>query len=470
MVNGIDLERSIDLIKEGLNGFTRAVADPSSVTLEEIQPHMEGLLKALDVRTGILVAFAWLAVRDDAGRQVHSHRPLDYFTKHLGMSYAEAKGLIEAAEKLYGPAPEEDSKTEAAAGEEEQLDLGPTEDETPRKKARRKLTEGQPVPPRTLEMINREIEFLNDQAPVSRAELLARAIDEAARRSYSSLRLWLRDEIRRANARTADPHAATRKRDLWFSEQDANGGVRIGGYIDAPTAALLAKALAPASRPGAPGIPEDEDTRTLGQRRADVLATMLQNYLNSKEAHRRGAGSIVIAATLEDFETLTPATRFLTDTGHLLTPLDIARLGAATSDYICVVDEDWQPLALGRGQRTASLAQYIALVATQLCCTHEDCSRAAVESDVHHLIAWSHGGPTDINNLALLCRGHHSANNDARDGSGNMGHMEYCPDSGRVGFRAPGAEELIFNDSPFFRYSTLAKFLRRRPPNLREAA
>jgi 5-methylcytosine-specific restriction protein A len=29
--------------------------------------------------------------------------------------------------------------------------------------------------------------------------------------------------------------------------------------------------------------------------------------------------------------------------------------------------------------------------------------------DVHHLVPWEQGGPTDLWNLALLCRRHHVA-------------------------------------------------------------
>ena len=27
--------------------------------------------------------------------------------------------------------------------------------------------------------------------------------------------------------------------------------------------------------------------------------------------------------------------------------------------------------------------------------------------DAHHVMGWEHGGPTDLDNLALLCRRHH---------------------------------------------------------------
>jgi hypothetical protein len=36
-------------------------------------------------------------------------------------------------------------------------------------------------------------------------------------------------------------------------------------------------------------------------------------------------------------------------------------------------------------------------------------TRVLVTRERHHLRHWLHGGPTDLGNLVLLCRGHHHA-------------------------------------------------------------
>src|SRR5690625_7768393 len=69
------------------------------------------------------------------------------------------------------------------------------------------------------------------------------------------------------------------------------------------------------------------------------------------------------------------------------------------------------------------------------------------ETDVHLLVAWQHGGATDIRNLTLLCRRHHVDNNDNHDFRNGMGHSERDPYTGRVGKRMPGEYGLIFNES-----------------------
>ncbi len=47
-------------------------------------------------------------------------------------------------------------------------------------------------------------------------------------------------------------------------------------------------------------------------------------------------------------------------------------------------------------------------MARDLHCVFPGCDRPATWCDVHHLIPWSQGGATDLDNLVLLCRHHHT--------------------------------------------------------------
>ena len=118
-----------------------------------------------------------------------------------------------------------------------------------------------------------------------------------------------------------DPFAATRKRNLWMSEPDADGMVQLSIRTDALGAALLAKVLLPAQRPGGPELPPEEDNRTFGQRRHDQLMEVCSQYVEGKDP-KSGLGSIVVSATLDDLEALSPESEFMTDTGHKLTVWD----------------------------------------------------------------------------------------------------------------------------------------------------
>jgi hypothetical protein len=68
-----------------------------------------------------------------------------------------------------------------------------------------------------------------------------------------------------------------------------------------------------------------------------------------------------------------------------------------------------QPLEVGRTSRVVSAAQRNALVVRDRGCAFPGCDRPPGWCEAHHLVHWLHGGPTDLENLALVCRAHHRA-------------------------------------------------------------
>jgi hypothetical protein len=68
-----------------------------------------------------------------------------------------------------------------------------------------------------------------------------------------------------------------------------------------------------------------------------------------------------------------------------------------------------QPLEVGRTSRVVQPAQRIALAVRDGGCVFPGCARPLAWCEAHHLRHWLHGGPTDLANLALLCRAHHRA-------------------------------------------------------------
>jgi hypothetical protein len=68
-----------------------------------------------------------------------------------------------------------------------------------------------------------------------------------------------------------------------------------------------------------------------------------------------------------------------------------------------------QPLELGRSSRVVSPTQRNALAVRDRGCVFPGCQRPLAWCEAHHLRHWLHGGPTDLTNLALVCRAHHRA-------------------------------------------------------------
>jgi hypothetical protein len=72
-----------------------------------------------------------------------------------------------------------------------------------------------------------------------------------------------------------------------------------------------------------------------------------------------------------------------------------------------IVDRVGVPLGLGRTARYATPAQRRALIVRDGGCVFPGCDAPASWCDAHHVDHWDHGGNTDLDNLALLCRHHH---------------------------------------------------------------
>jgi len=90
-----------------------------------------------------------------------------------------------------------------------------------------------------------------------------------------------------------------------------------------------------------------------------------------------------------------------------LPPATIRRLACdATIIPICL-GGDPERLDVGREARFANRAQRRALRAMYRTCGHPGCHVVFDRCDIHHVLAWEHHGPTNLNNLIPLCNRHH---------------------------------------------------------------
>ena len=155
----------------------------------------------------------------------------------------------------------------------------------------------------------------------------------------------------------------------------------------------------------------DEDPRkrcTAGQRMADALSLLLTGPGKDEDGRSRGARLLLIA----DYDVITAQLR----KGRLSdgTPIPVQKIRELACDaeiLPAVFRGASQPLDLGRSRRIASAAQRIALFARDRNCV--GCGASAAWCQAHHIIPWQPGGPTDLDNLVLLCsRCHHKVHDD----------------------------------------------------------
>ncbi len=373
---------------------------------------------------------------------VGANHAVEYLTRSLGLSRREAFSLLEQGQKLYGEPEVPEPEVSAEQADQERKER---EAEARRKKAR----EAQKRARKAAERANAEkkriitdaLKHLNEHADPEYEEILAQAMEAAETRTAEELRKFVGDLVKRANSRgrdyegKKDPLAAWKKRGIWLSEQDSDGGSYAKVYLDAASRAKLEACLATGDHLGSNMEGDNaaaKDTRRKHQRRFDQLMNVIDRYGNATTKARGGVGTVVITLTLEDLLGADAFTEFSTNITASLTPLDIVRLGLAGDSFILQLDSaTGVPLSLGRA-RLASVEQKIALLAMQGICAWNGCTKPGVELEAHHLDSYLSGGLIAMDNLVLLCREHHMCTNDNRDGAGNKGHFDRDPASGDV--------------------------------------
>ena len=85
----------------------------------------------------------------------------------------------------------------------------------------------------------------------------------------------------------------------------------------------------------------------------------------------------------------------------------LRRLACDAEIIPAVLGSRGEILNLGRKTRVVSLAQRRAVIARDRHCAHPGCRRRPRRCRIHHLVPWSWHGPTDLDNLVLLCSYHH---------------------------------------------------------------
>ncbi|GAA1960124.1 hypothetical protein GCM10009798_19630 [Nocardioides panacihumi] len=97
------------------------------------------------------------------------------------------------------------------------------------------------------------------------------------------------------------------------------------------------------------------------------------------------------------------------DTGQAISPGLTRRLAARHGLIPAVLGTHSEVLDLGRKARLHNAKQRLAMFITQHgTCAVQTCDRPAATAQAAHLIAWQHGGHTNLTHGALLCSRHHT--------------------------------------------------------------
>jgi len=175
----------------------------------------------------------------------------------------------------------------------------------------------------------------------------------------------------------------------------------------------------------------DGSGRTPDQRRVDALGDLAALYNRGGVTGGRNLPRIIVTMTLDDFESRRGSGTD-TFTGEVITSAEIDRICCDAVIHRAVADQTGATLNFGRGKRTASPHQFLAMTARDRGCRHPRCDRPPQWCQAHHLREFAaRGGLTDIDEMVLLCHHHHHALHD--DGwtlTGNPSHLTFTgPDN-----------------------------------------
>lgn len=184
------------------------------------------------------------------------------------------------------------------------------------------------------------------------------------------------------------------RRSARIFESPETGMFVLSGQFDQITGARIATALTAKERE----LWQREDPKTRRapqQRMADALAELVCEPGDGKT---QGTNLLVIA----DYDVVKKEliNARLADGSPI--PIGELRLLAREADILpSIFDAKTQNMWLGRQRRTASEAQRVALTARDEGCVC--CKANPLWCRAHHIIWWSKDGPTDLDNLLLVC-------------------------------------------------------------------
>ncbi|HEV7205808.1 MAG TPA: DUF222 domain-containing protein [Jatrophihabitans sp.] len=253
------------------------------------------------------------------------------------------------------------------------------------------------------------IEGLPDQVSAEHGEALEAGLVEQARQTDP---VTLAAAARQAayaldqDGQLHDAASREKRRDLRFFFR-ADGSARIEGELTAEAAERLRTALDAFGKPR-PSVDGGQDPRTPGQRRHDALLDLVKAAQRAQQVPDAGGLTTTLILTV-------PAADWARGTGTATTghgasvPVALARqwVDGETRVVGAVLDRMRKVIAYSSGHRIFTEGQRLAMISRDRGCSFPDCDAPPQWCESHHVIPWAGGGPTSINNGALLCGFHH---------------------------------------------------------------
>lgn len=191
---------------------------------------------------------------------------------------------------------------------------------------------------------------------------------------------------------------------LWLKK--APRGVTFGGYLAEENAELLETLIFAGARPHKTADGQ-RDPRPRSKRQADAFTAILAAAAGTGSAVP-GHGDIKPHITVTiDLEDLKGGAGFgdLVH-GEMLSAAAVRRLACDAGVIPLVLGTNSEPLDVGTEHRFVTRAIRQALNVRDKGCVA--CGAPPAICEAHHIVHWTNGGPTSLDNLALLCKRDHN--------------------------------------------------------------
>jgi hypothetical protein len=184
--------------------------------------------------------------------------------------------------------------------------------------------------------------------------------------------------------------------------EPSNGLVRIDGQLTTEAGAILKTALEPFAKPS------KRDERTSGQRMADALVELCTRGAHGSTALNGGGPKplLIVKVAADTLAGIEGAPAAELEWGGTI-PAETARRLACDSALSRFTGLRELECETTHAARTVPASIRRALVARDGHCVFPGCDRPPPWCSGHHLVFWSEGGPTKLENLGLVCGTHH---------------------------------------------------------------
>ena len=154
-----------------------------------------------------------------------------------------------------------------------------------------------------------------------------------------------------------------------------------------------------------PPLVEGVPVAPASQRYAEALVEMARRALQNVPVPARRSVDVTVLIDWQDY--VNGGIARYAD-GTTIAPDRVRRLLCDAELNVIITGEHGEPLWMSRKVRTATPQQWRALLARDRHCAFPGCHRKPTLCEAHHIAEYDRdNGPTDIDNMALLCSTHH---------------------------------------------------------------